>query len=472
MNALKRISTRVPGLDGLLGGGLLEGGVYFIQGEPGTGKTTLANQICFGQASEGGHALYLTLLAESHARMLQHMLGHTFYDASLVGKRITYVNGYQSLAAEGLASVIAMLRSELARHRAAMVVIDGMVLPATTGQDEDNVRLKEFVHALQSLATLMGCNVLLLTSGKGRSVAAEQTMVDGILNLENVAVGMRYERQISVSKFRGSATARGVHAYCVTDEGLHVYQRLETLDIDESMPGHPALVGSTGLASLDALFGAGGPHAGTVTLVRGSSGCGKTLLGLQSLARSSGAEPGLLFGFSESPSELLATAAGIGIELAPLLATGVLELNWVGPDDHALDQLGHRLLELVDRRGVRRLVVDSLAGFADKGMFGERGFRFVGTLFAALRRRGVSTLLVSDDDALASLEVPHVARGLPALADQVVEISSNGDLRTLRILKARRQRFEPLHQSWSITDKGLAVSAMQSARKRLGAGPG
>jgi len=457
MNVLHRIPTGVPGLDRLLGGGLLEGGVYFVQGAPGTGKTTLANQVCFGQAARGGYAIYLTLLAESHARMLQHMVAHTFFDAGLVGSLITYVNGYKALAAEGLEGVIGILRSELARHRAAMVVIDGLVLPAMAAR-EDDTRLKEFVHALQSLATLMGCNVLLLTSGKGRSVAAEQTMVDGIFNLENVAFGMRHERLLSVSKFRGSATARGSHSYCIAEEGIHVYQRLETIEAEVSPDAQSTVLGSTGLPALDALFAAGAPHAGTVTLVRGKSGCGKTLLGLHSLTLSSAAEPGLLFGFGEWPEILTASAAGIGLKLAPLVDAGMLELHWVSPDDHALDQLGHRLLELVDERRVRRLVIDSIAGFADKAMFGERGYRFVSTLLEALRRRSVHTTLLSDVDVLAALGVQHVALGLPALADQVVELTADAQARMLQVHKARRQSFDPAPHAFSIGSDGLSLN--------------
>src|SRR5438132_2038935 len=70
---LKRIPSGVPGLDAVLRGGFLRGGVFIVQGSPGAGKTILGNQICFRHVAAGGRALYTTLLAENHARMLLHI---------------------------------------------------------------------------------------------------------------------------------------------------------------------------------------------------------------------------------------------------------------------------------------------------------------------------------------------------------------------------------------------------------------
>ncbi len=386
MKVLKRVKTMVPGLDALLDGGLFESGVYFGQGSPGSGKTTLANQICFAHIGQGGNALYLTLLAESHTRMLQHMVGQSFFDATLVPSRISYISGYRDLSSGGLKSVVALARAELARQAASMLVLDGLVLP---GGVRDDLGLKEFVHELQSLSTLMGCNVLLLTSGSERRIAAEQTMVDGIFVLEDRAFGVRSERLLQVTKFRGSRVARGAHSFCISDEGIVIYPRLESLDLPAPVAASRKDIASTGIAALDGLF-PGGPRAATVTVLRGKSGVGKTLLGLSFLAPSSASEPGLLLGCHEAGEVLVEAAADIGINLAPQLGAGSLQIEWVPAGDQPLDQLGRNLLDAVDRRGVRRVVIDSLAGFADKAMFAERGYRFLGALLDELRRRSVS----------------------------------------------------------------------------------
>jgi circadian clock protein KaiC len=98
-----RVPSGISGLDTILNGGFLKGGLYIIQGTPGTGKTTLANQICFNHATTGGQTLYITLLAEYHDRMLQHLSGMSFFDITKIPDRIKYLNGYGTLAAQATA---------------------------------------------------------------------------------------------------------------------------------------------------------------------------------------------------------------------------------------------------------------------------------------------------------------------------------------------------------------------------------
>src|SRR3954471_18181570 len=94
---LQRRATGIPGLDAILGGGLLESGVYIIQGPPGAGKTILGNQMCFVTASAGGRAVYVTLLAESHSRMFAHLRGMEFFDESRIPDSVYYIGGFSTL---------------------------------------------------------------------------------------------------------------------------------------------------------------------------------------------------------------------------------------------------------------------------------------------------------------------------------------------------------------------------------------
>src|SRR6201994_2486921 len=100
---LERVPSGVPGLDIILSGGFLKGGLYIIQGPPGTGKTTFGNQVCFSHIASGGRALYVTLLAEYHARMLQHLSVMTFFDASQIPDQVASLNGLSILQSDGLA---------------------------------------------------------------------------------------------------------------------------------------------------------------------------------------------------------------------------------------------------------------------------------------------------------------------------------------------------------------------------------
>lgn len=115
---LRRVPTGVSGLDRVLHGGFLEGGVYIIQGAPGAGKTIFANQACFAQARSGNKALYVTLLAENHARMLQHIRPLAFFDEALIPDGVAYVSGFHLLETEGLDGLMTLLhrRCEIGRH--------------------------------------------------------------------------------------------------------------------------------------------------------------------------------------------------------------------------------------------------------------------------------------------------------------------------------------------------------------------
>ena len=116
--ATDRVRTGVPGLDTILGGGVFEGGIYIVQGAPGAGKTILGNQICFAQAASGRNALYVTLLAESHARMIGHMRRMSFFDESAMPERMTYVGAFKTLEDDGLRGLLDVVRREVRNRKA------------------------------------------------------------------------------------------------------------------------------------------------------------------------------------------------------------------------------------------------------------------------------------------------------------------------------------------------------------------
>ena len=173
----ERVPSGLPGLDAVLRGGFLKAGIFMIQGSPGAGKTILANQICFHHAAHGERALYVTLLAESHSRMLLHIGQLGFFDATLIPRRIYYVSAFQALEEAGVQGLLDLLRREIDSHEAHILVLDGLV---SVEEIADSSReYKKFVHQLQAQAALSGCTIFLLSSS--RPVAVEHTMVDGVI---------------------------------------------------------------------------------------------------------------------------------------------------------------------------------------------------------------------------------------------------------------------------------------------------
>ena len=461
MPAMKRFPTTVPGLDEILHGGLFEGGVYILEGPPGAGKTTLANQIAFALAGRGGKALYVTMLAESHSRMLQHMLGQSFCKPELVNSAVLYLSGYRELEEHGLKAVVQLLRGEMARHQVSLLIVDGLV--AENSQDRPEEGVRQFVHELQSLASAMGVTCLLLTSGNGRPLNAEQTMVDGIFGFEDYTFQWRAERRIQVRKFRGSAVERGKHTFCITGDGLRFFPRLE------GQPAVlPAVTGSTasvslGVPDLDAALHDGGVAAGSSTLLVGRSGSGKTLLSLAFLSRATRDRHALMWAGTETATELVRAGDQCGLPLAAALESGALGIHVQGSEDEALDEIGHKLLRLVDEHKATRLVVDGLAALADTVAFPERGYRFIGRLLRELKLRGVTSVFTLDPSALAAATGSRDPNGdgLAAWFDNVLHLSRSDeapDSRRLTLAKLRAARATRTTFDMKLGASGLKAS--------------
>ena len=280
-----RRPTGIAGLDCILEGGLLEAGVYIIQGPPGAGKTILANQACFHHASEGGRAVYITLLAESHSRMFGHLRRMDFFDESKIPESVYYVGGFSTLEAEGLGGLVTLVRGIVAKKSAGLAIIDGLVSAAETAPSERD--FKKFLHELQILADLTRCVIVLLTNAERKSgFFPEHTMVDGVLHLTDELSELRPLRHIRVLKLRGSNPVRGLHSVRISDRGFEVRPRLETrlsaTPIAEAPIAYGAKVGF-GIPELDAML-RGGVRNGSITMLLGSSGSGKTVFGMQFLA--------------------------------------------------------------------------------------------------------------------------------------------------------------------------------------------
>lgn len=460
-SALERVATGIPGLDVVLGGGFFRAGVYILQGLPGTGKTMLANQLCYSHVAAGGSAVYMTLLAESHSRMLQHIRSLSFFDESAIPDKLSYLSAFHDLETDGLKGLVAVLRREMRARRVGVLVLDGLVAAAEAA--ETDRELKKFIHEVQTSAVFHGCTVFLLTSGNMQRVNAEHTMVDGILELEDRLFDARAERSIQVRKFRGAGSLRGKHAFRITDDGLEVFPRIESLYSrpPEAVDGPRGM--STGVTSLDALISVRGLPTASISVVVGSTGTGKTTLGLHFLSGSTREEPGLLFSFFESPARVRSKARSFGFDFQALEASGALKLAWHAQGEHVLDELGHRLLSEVTERGVKRLVIDGLSGFFESAVFPERTNRFFSCLANELRRRGATVIMTLEtrDVVGSSVYAPY---GVSGFVDNLMFlrfVEHRGHVkRLLSVTKMRDSDFDVGLHALEISAHGMRIAGV------------
>jgi circadian clock protein KaiC len=474
--SLQRIPSGILGLDAVLDGGFLQGGTYIIAGMPGTGKTILGNQICFHHVAHGGRVVYVTLLAETHGRMLAHLRGLAFFSEEPLASALHYVSAYRVLTQDGLKGLLELLRQLIREHRASMLVLDGLVSASASAPNE--LAFKEFVHELNTLVSVIGCTTFLLTNGHSpKAFHPEHTMVDGLIELTDELIGVRAVRELIVRKFRGSAHLRGRHVFQITQQGITVYPRSEAMLTEPiAIPSEYTSRVPVGVPALDEMLH-GGLQRGSATLVMGPSGSGKTLLGLQFLAHGAAkGEPCLYFGFYESPPRLVGKGQAIGLDLAGAVRSGVLELIWQPPVELVLDALAVKILAAIKRRGVHRVLIDGLLGFKESTVHPERINRFFAAFTNELRALEVTAVFTEEMRVLFGPEVETPVKGLSALVENHLflrQLEWKGELRrVLAILKTRESGHDPSLRELIIDDQGLHLGGRFDSTSAVLTDPG
>jgi circadian clock protein KaiC len=297
-------------------------------------------------------------------------------------------------------------------------------------------------------------------------------MVDGIVELTDQLVGWSAESFLQVVKLRGSAFLRGRHAFKITSNGIVVHPRIEALLARPSRPDQGG-VGrvSSGADRLDVMLGGGLPEAST-SMIMGPSGTGKTTLGLQFLSRCTETEPGLLFGFYETPARLDAKIAQVCPALRGPLDSGTVEVQWQPPTDDLLDAYGERLLRTVRQRKVRRLFIDGLGAMQTAaGAEPSRTGNFLTALMNEMRVLGVTTLY--------TLEVPDLMG--PAIRSPIGDLSSLSEnlillrfvevrsrlYRLLSLLKVRDSDFDMTLHEYVTSGQGLLIEASSESAEQI-----
>ena len=469
-----RISTGVAGLDTLVGGGLVTGGVYLIMGRPGTGKTTLGNQACFTHVKAGARAVYVTLLAETHARMLRNLTAMSFFDADAIGTSISYVGAYMTLRERKLPGLLALLRRVLADDKPSLLVLDGLSSAAALAE-QDN-QLREFVAELQVLSDMSGCTTLVLANMSATQAAsAEHSMVDGLIELTLDRSTSRAVREIEVLKFRGGDHFLGKHDFEISNEGVRVRPRTEMLlarrtDAGQATHGRRT---PTGINNLDQMLG-GGLLSSTATMLLGFSGSGKTMLALTFLDEGGKRnEPGLYFGFYETPERLIECAENVKLPLRRHVEAGLVSMQWQSSLRYSLDALGEMLIDDVRRRKVKRVVIDGIDGFRQCAVHPERTLRFLTAVTNELRALDVTVLITEETQKIFGPEVEVRIPGISALVDNIIlleYLDVGSELRRLlSIVKQRGSGHDGNVRELKITDSGVdlasdATSAMEILR--------
>jgi len=374
--AITRCSSGCSGLDDVLGGGLPVGHFYLIEGEPGTGKTTLALQFICEGIKQGEKVLYVTL-SESRRELLATAESHGLkvQESAVLEVRPSE----QDLKPEGQYTVfhpaevelndrVQTIMAEVNRRKPSRLVIDA--LSEVRMLAKDPLRYRRQVLSLKEYAP-ENCTVMLLDDRSSRYVDLElHSIVHGVVSMDRVSREYgKTMRRVEVTKLRGCAFREGYHDYLIRRGGVHVFPRLVAAEYqDEREDGSLA---SSGIPELDTLAG-GGLGRGTSTLFIGPAGCGKTTLALRWLMTAAQrGENSVAFIFEETVNTLMGRAAGLGMDLAPFVRDGRIKLAHLDPAEVSPGEFVDMVRESIEKQDVRAVLIDSLNGFL-QAMPGEQ----------------------------------------------------------------------------------------------------
>lgn len=449
----------VPNLDLVLGGGLPRGALVIVAGPPGSGKTTLANQMAFAAAHSGRKAMVLTALSEPTSKLIDHLRSFSFFDEDLLGETVQFLSLQQFLS-EGLAATGDEMIAAARLFRADFVVLDGF--RGIRGADIDPQAAREFLYDVGTTLSVLGATTIITSEADPRdpSFFPEATTADVIIGLHYGLNGVRHQRAIEAIKMRGAAPLSGLHGLGLSEAGTVVYPRLESRIAPTDQAGNVKLITgiptlpppNTGrttfdLPALDALLG-GGLTNDTNSLLVGSLGTGKTFLALHyALAGAQAGEPTLFVGFRETLQQLIDKTApfALGADLQRALAPGGnLAILRVPPVELEPDILADRLLSIIDELGIRRLVMDSIAELEHAAVSSAGTGRvsdYIAALVEALRARNVTALYVKEIRQQSNAELDFSNAPISVLAENVIhvrQIEQRGHLhRVLTVLKMR-----------------------------------
>jgi circadian clock protein KaiC len=446
-----RIHTGVPGLDDILGGGLPSGHLYLIEGDPGTGKTTLALQFLLEGAARGERCMYVTL-SESRTELAQVAASHGWSLEPIV--LFEMIPTDEDLSPEAQYTVFHPSEVELADTITAIIKQMTLINPERVVFDSlsefrmlarDPLKYRRQILALKRHFAGRNSTVLLLddrTADGSSDDLQLQSLAHGVLRLQTIERDFGVNRRrLTIRKLRGAPFREGFHDYTIRTGGLDIYPRLIAA---EHKPGFLHKRVSSGLVELDELFG-GGIDNGTSTLLMGPAGCGKSTIAIRyALSSAQRGEEAAIFTFDESLTTLVTRARGLNMDLLPYMENGTLDIQQIDPAELSPGEFVARIRRLVDEKNLSVVVIDSMNGFLN-AMPNEQFLAMqLHELFSYLGQQGVATLItLAQHGFVGTTQAPI---DVSYLADSVLLFRyferAGGVRQALSVVKKRSGRHE------------------------------
>jgi circadian clock protein KaiC len=444
----RQAPTGIPGLDELLRGGLPRNRLHLIEGEPGTGKTTLAMQFLLEGRRAGERGLYVTLsetteelhhVAASHGWSLD---GIETFQLAPVGERGTDEYTLYHPAEIELADLTKTVLQHVEAIRPARVVFDSLSELRLLARDP--LRYRRQILGLKDFFSQHPSTVLLLDDhSAGDADLQLRSLAHGVLLLEHLPFEYgRARRQVRIVKLRGTSVIEGFHDFVIVRGGLTVFPQLVPDTSDGPRPSVPV---TSGMSELDALLG-GGLTWGTTTLFIGPAGAGKSTVAAQYLCGAANpSAKAAIFLFDERQATFVARSDALGMDASGRMASGHLTIEQVDPGVTSPGEFSHRVRQLVDEAGVRLIGIDTLNGYLNAIPSVDAPVIRMHELLSFLNEREVVTLIVLAQQGMVGA-TSSTPIDLSYLADTIVSMrffEAAGEVRkAISVVKKRTGTHE------------------------------
>jgi circadian clock protein KaiC len=457
----ERACTGVAGLDEILNGGLITGRAYLVRGGPGSGKTTMGMHFLHEGMRGGQKMLFITMgeseaqLRESGKQMDVDLSKVVFLDLSpdpsFFSQSQTYdVFSPADVEREPTTRQIIELVEKTKPNR---VFLDAVTHLRYLSPDA--LQFRKQTQSLLRYLTEHGATVLFTSEGSDADPDDDlQYMGDGILHIQRLP----NKRTIEVTKFRGSDYMSGAHAMTITGRGLEVFPRLVP-EANRAQLG-PDIMAS-GIPELDELLH-GGLERGTVTMITGPSGVGKTTLALQYMKEAAGrGEHSLVYSFEEGVETLTRRGEGVNMPIGTMTQRGTLHITAVEPLHYSPDEFAHLVRRTVDELNADIVLIDSISGYS-LSMRGEDLVVHLHGVVKYLQNRGVTVILINEiAEVIGEFRASDV--GISYMADNIIflrYLEYQGEMRrAIGVLKKRLSDFEKTLREFEITRYGIRIGS-------------
>ena len=458
--ALLSSPTGISTFDDALGGGFPTGSVVLVAGSSGSGKTIFSFEWLFNAIKHDETALYITL-TEPLFNTLKNLETMDFYDKVAIEHEKLKVLDLRDICQsdDGFdhKEVLDIIEQQVQEINAKRLVIDSITAIAYTINDKAKIR--QFIFELGKMLATLGCTAILtsevMSAGSYSIFGVEEFISDVILRFDRFDTDMGVRRKINVVKVRGRDATLGIFDFKISTKGLYIIPKLN-VKLEAPASSNRVSIGNT---KVDQLLG-GGILEASSTLVAGSTGTGKSLLGLHflmdSLAKN---EPCLFLGFEEGEDQIRRNAKGFGWDLNSYAGKDLLFMRCMYPHENLLDEHLADIKNLVEKHNIKRCVLDSLSAVANE--FPSEDFaNFAKRLNGFLKSAGVTTIFIMVNTPLSGT-LPLTDAQISTVMDNIImlrHVEMEGKLQeVMNIVKIRGSSHSKYLIEYDITGNGLVV---------------